>query len=60
MTLETAIKKLRNDYERALSMPYVRKPLAYALYRVWREAELSTKERDTSKVGKTNENSINS
>lgn len=39
MTLEKAIKRLEQEYERAKGLSYVRNPLAYALYRVWREAD---------------------
>lgn len=36
MTLEKAITLLKAEYERATKLEYVRKPLAYALFRVWR------------------------
>ena len=39
MTLEKAIKRLEEEYERAKKLEYVEKPLAYALYHVWKEAD---------------------
>ena len=39
MTLEQAIKLLNNEYERAKNMEYVQKPLAWALFQVWKEAD---------------------
>ena len=38
MTLEAAIKRLEQEYERAKGLSFVRNPLAYALYQVWEEA----------------------
>ena len=35
--LERAIEDLKAHYDRALKIPYVRNPLAWALYRVWRK-----------------------
>lgn len=39
MTLEKAVNLLIAEYERALRLEYVRNPLAYALYRVWKMAD---------------------
>lgn len=39
MTLEKAVKLLEEKYERAQKMEYVQKPLAWALYQVWKEAD---------------------
>lgn len=39
MSLETAIERLEQEYERARGLSFVRNPLAYALYQVWREAD---------------------
>lgn len=39
MRLETAIKHLEQEYERARRLSFVRNPLAYALYQVWKEAD---------------------
>ena len=39
MTLEKAIKLLENEYERAKNLEYIHKPLAYALYHVWKLAD---------------------
>lgn len=39
MDIETAIKKLRAEYERAKNLTFVRNPLAYALYQVWKLAD---------------------
>jgi hypothetical protein len=39
MDIETAIKKLRAEYERAKNLEFVRNPLAYALFQVWKLAD---------------------
>ena len=39
MTLEKAIKLLEQEYERAKNLEFVRNPLAYALFRVWKKAD---------------------
>lgn len=39
MTLEQAIELLKQEYERAKALKYVKKPLAYALYQVWKIAD---------------------
>ena len=39
MTLAKAILMLEREYERAKKLPYIDKPLAYALYKVWKEAD---------------------
>ena len=44
MRIEAAEKKLREEYERAKKMEYVRDPVAWALYQVWKKAEAASKE----------------
>lgn len=39
MTIEKAIEQIRQYYAAALNLKHVRKPLAWALYQVWREAD---------------------
>ena len=39
MRLETAIKMLTEEYEKAKKLEYVYNPIAYALYQVWKEAD---------------------
>lgn len=39
MTLEKAIKILKVNYESAIMLPFVRSPLAWALYRTWEEVD---------------------
>lgn len=39
MRIETAEKKLREEYERAKKMEFVRDPVAWALYQVWKKAD---------------------
>lgn len=39
MTLKRAIKMLEEEYERAKRLDWVRNPLAYALYKVWKMAD---------------------
>ena len=36
MTLEKAIRMLQTEYEKAKNLSFVRNPLAYALYKVWK------------------------
>ena len=36
MDLDRVIKLLNKEYERAKRSPYVKKPLAWALYQVWK------------------------
>lgn len=39
MTLDKAIKRLEIEYQKACKLEFVRNPLAYALYKVWRMAD---------------------
>lgn len=39
MTLKTAITHLKAEYEQAKSLKWVRDPVAYSLYRVWKSAD---------------------
>lgn len=39
MTYNSAIKMLEKEYDKAKSLDFVRDPLAYALYQVWKEAD---------------------
>lgn len=39
MTIDKAIERLKAEYERAKNLEYVRNPLAYALYQVWKIAD---------------------
>ena len=39
MTLEDALKKVAEEYEKAKKLEHVRNPLAFALYRVWKLAD---------------------
>ena len=39
MTLKKAIKLLEEEYERAKKLDWVRNPLAYALFKVWRMSD---------------------
>lgn len=39
MTLEQAVKLLEREYERGQKIVFVRNPLAWALYRVWKKAD---------------------
>lgn len=43
MTLEKAKKLLDEEYERAKGLEWVDKPIAYALYHVWRTADAERK-----------------
>lgn len=39
MTIEEAIDMLKEEYELAKKQGYIRNPLAWALYQVWRAAD---------------------
>ena len=39
MSYERAIKLLAKKYEKAKKLEFVHKPLAYALYQVWKMAD---------------------
>lgn len=39
MKIETAIKFLKAEYEKARLLKFVNNPTAYALYKVWRMAD---------------------
>ena len=39
MDLQTAIKLLEKEYERAKKLEFVHNPCAYALYQVWKIAD---------------------
>lgn len=45
MDLQNAIRLLEQEHERAQKMCFVRNPLAWALYRVWKKAD-GQKDRD--------------
>ena len=39
MTLEQAIEMLKKQYEEAKTHEYIRNPIVWALYQVWRAAD---------------------
>lgn len=39
MKPEKAIERFRHYYDRAIKMPFVKKPVAWALYQTWKEAD---------------------
>lgn len=43
MRIETAEKMLREEYERAKKLEFVRNPVAWALYQVWKKADAEQK-----------------
>lgn len=38
-SIEKAVEELREEYERATKLDYVRDPIGWALYRVWDRRE---------------------
>ena len=44
MTLAKAIKILEKEYEKAKKLEWVHNPIAYALYKTWRQADAGGKE----------------
>lgn len=49
MKIETAIKKVKEEYERAVNLEFVRDAVAYALYQVWKESDKSMEATMTDK-----------
>ena len=47
MTIEKAIERLREEYEKARAAQYVNYPVAYALNHVWKEADKASEKRST-------------
>lgn len=45
MKIETAIKNLEEKYETARKLEYVRDPVAWALYQVWKMADNKGKDK---------------
>ena len=39
MSLEKAIKLLQQEYDRASRLAFIKNPVAYALYQVWKKAD---------------------
>lgn len=39
MTPDKAVKRFWEEYNRAQKLDYVKNPVAWALYRVWKEAD---------------------
>lgn len=46
MNLEDAIYLLKEEYERAQTQEYIKNPLAYALYQVWKKADSQRRKRN--------------
>ena len=44
--LDKAIEMLKKEYEKAKDKEWIRKPLAYAIYKVWKEIDRSEKGKD--------------
>lgn len=42
MTIDKAINLLMKEHSRAKKLSYVKKPVAWALYQVWKEADRET------------------
>lgn len=51
MTIEKVIEHLKAEYESAKKKSFVAKPMAYALYSVWRAVDLTEKRRKLPRVG---------
>lgn len=51
LTIEKVIEHLKAEYERAKKKSFVAKPMAYALYSVWRAVDLTEKRRKLPHVG---------
>lgn len=49
--LERAINELQKNYERAVKIPYVSSPIAWALYKTWRMEDTRTEKERKRKEG---------
>ena len=43
MTFEKAISRIEDEFEEAKKLPFIRNPLAYAIYQVWKMADMDGK-----------------
>lgn len=57
MTIWEVIEHLKAEYERAKKKSFIAKPMAYALYSVWRAVDLTEKRRKLPHVGTEEETS---
>lgn len=48
-----AVKLLEKNYETALSLKWVHKPMAYALYQTWKEFDINESDRSKKNESKT-------
>lgn len=48
--IEKAIKVLRDNYERAINLEYVRNKIAFALYKTWRFFDARSKKEARNNV----------
>lgn len=48
MTIEKVIRMLKSEYERAKTFEFVKKPLSWALYNVWKTVDAVEKEQETN------------
>lgn len=39
MKIETALKRVREKYDKAKTLEFVKNPVAWALYQVWKETD---------------------
>lgn len=44
---ETVSELIDAEYEKAKALPYIKKPMAYAVYQVWKMIDKNEKERNT-------------
>ena len=56
MTIEKAIHVLFENYDAVKDNPYIKKPMAYALYNTWQYADRTEKERKVNLKEAENEN----
>ena len=49
-TIDTVVERLRVEYQRTQEQPWVRKPLARALYNLWKEVD----RQEPSRIGGKN------
>jgi hypothetical protein len=47
MTLENALENVRREYYKACATEWVKDPLSYALYNVWKQADRERRKKET-------------
>lgn len=50
MRLETAIETIKREYYKACATEWIKDPLSYALYNVWKKADSNRRKKDDPEI----------